>query len=370
VTPMRLAAALAALALGCPSSPTPDAANNGFIIGVKIYDTERDLGELFADWRTLGVDTVFAGEELASRDGFRDLADKTGTDLFVIFPVFFAPDELAEDPDLWAVTADGARAKEDWVEFACPSRPAFRARRVEEAREIVRRLRPEGLSIDFIRDFVFWEMVAPDRDPATLPDACYCPTCLRLFADRFGMDDGLPALETPAAAARIAASAPDEWIRFKCDTITSMAAEIVSAVREIDPDILINVHIVPWRTKDFDGAITRIAGQDRAALGGLADYLSPMCYSFMLHRPPEWVASVVADAASRGTCPVLPSIQVASAYREGENLPPSEFEAALRAALAPPSAGVVFWNWDAIEADAEKAAIIHRVARESNDEGR
>jgi hypothetical protein len=358
-------AALAMAALGCRAAPAPEFLDEGPIVGVKIYDTERDLRELFADWRDLGIDTVFAGEELASREGFRALADETDTSLFVIFPVFFAPGELAEDPDLWALTADGVRAKEDWVEFACPSRADFRNRRIEEAREIVRRLQPDGLSIDFIRDFVFWEMVGPDRDPATLPDACYCASCLRLFANRIGPNIDLSALETPDAAAWIANNAGEEWIRFKCDTITSMVEEIVSVVRRIEPDILINIHIVPWRTTDYDGAITRIAGQDRTALGDFADYLSPMAYSFMLHRSPEWIASVVGDTAQQTACPVLPSIQVAGAYREGESFAAAEFEAALRAALAPPSTGVVFWNWDAIEADAEKAEVVQRVLRGS-----
>ncbi len=362
---VALGAALAAAALGCQAAPAPEIEKDRPIVGVKIYDTERDLRELFADWRELGVDTVFAGEELSSREGFRALAKETGTGLFVIFPVFFAPEELAEDPDLWAVTAEGARAKEDWVEFACPSRADFRARRVEEAREIVRRLQPDGLSIDFIRDFVFWEMVAPDRDPATLPDACYCSHCLQGFS----VFSGVPTLSIPPqpqrAAAWIAANAGEEWIRFKCRTITSMVEEIVSAVRGIEPNILINIHVVPWRTTDYDGAITRIAGQERAALGELADYLSPMAYSFMLHRPPEWIASVVGDTARQAACPVLPSIQVASAYREGESFAAAEFEACLRAALAPPSAGVVFWNWDAIEADSEKAEVVRRVLRGS-----
>ncbi len=60
-------------------------------------------------------------------------------------------------------------------------------------------------------------------------------------------------------------------------------------------------------------------------------------------------------------CPVLPSIQVAPAYREGEIFTGDEFEAALRAALEPPSAGVVFWSWDHIEADPERAEVIRRV---------
>ncbi len=147
------------------------------------------------------------------------------------------------------------------------------------------------------------------------------------------------------------------------ETITSMAQEIADEVRDIDPEILINIHIVPWRRDDYDGALVRVAGQDPAALGEIGDYLSPMAYSFMLHRPPEWVASVVEDLDWVADCPVLPSIQVSPVYREGEVFSSAEFEAALRAALDPPSAGVVFWSWDHIEADPEKAEIIRRVLR-------
>jgi hypothetical protein len=59
---------------------------------------------------------------------------------------------------------------------------------------------------------------------------------------------------------------------------------------------------------------------------------------------------------------VLPSIQVAPAYRE-EALSAEEFEASLRAALEPPSAGVVLWKWDDIAADPAKAAVIRSVLR-------
>jgi hypothetical protein len=341
--------------------PEPAAAKRPPIVGVKIYEYKGDLEALFAQWRRLGITTAFVSAELAGRDDFRAIAARTGTELFVIFPVFYAPDELKRDPDLWAVTAKGERAKDDWVEFACPTREAFRRARVEQACELVKRVRPAGLSLDFIRDFVFWEMVAPGRDPAALPDACYCPHCLQRFAAAFPNAAGVPVDDPVAAAAWIRTHAGPEWVRFKCDTITSMAWEIARAVRDVKTNIKINLHLVPWRTDDFDRAITRIAAQDRSALGGIADFLSPMCYSFMVHRPPDWIASVVRDVAREGRCAVLPSIQVGVTYREGETFSVEEFEAGLRGALAPPSAGVVFWSWDAIAADPAKAEAIRRV---------
>jgi hypothetical protein len=346
----------AAPATGYDPTPHP-------IVGVKIYDAEGDLEALFDAWRKLGITTVFTSAELAARDGFGELAARDGTDVFVIFPVLYAPEVLEEAPDLFAVTATGAAARDDWVEFACPSREEFRRRRVDEAVELVRRLRPAGLSLDFIRDFAYWEMVGPDDDPADLPDTCYCPVCLERFAATLSPPADLPVGDPAAAAAWIRSHAADQWVRFKTDAISSLAWDIIQAVRAVRTSIRVNLHTVPWRTGDFDHAITRIAGQDRATLGRLADYLSPMCYSFMLRRPPEWIASVVRDTAAVGDCPVLPSIQVAPHYRADATFSGEEFEACVRAALEPPSAGVVFWSWDDIAADPGRAAVIQKITR-------
>jgi hypothetical protein len=321
------------------------------------------MPDLFDQWGDLGINTVFVGKELTGSGGFRALARKRGVDFFVILPIFFAPEILAEEPDLWAITADGGRAREEWVEFVCPIRPAFRERRIDEARGIVKRLHPDGLSLDFIRHFVFWEVVGPERDPSSLPETCYCVQCLQAFAVSLGIPAAAIPPQPQRAAAWIRANAAEQWVQFKTETITSMAVEVAEAARRIDPEILINVHMVPWRRDDYDGGATRIAGQDAAALSEVADLLSPMAYSFMLHRPPEWISSVVQDLDWVAGCPVLPSIQVSPAYREGEVFSSAEFEAALRASLEPPSAGVVFWSWDHIEADPERAEAIRRVLR-------
>ena len=100
------------------------------IVGVKIYQHDGDLEELFASWQDLGITAAFVSEELASREQFRDLAANTGTDVFMIFPVLQTPEELSEDPGLFAITSRGEIARDDWVQFACPSRDEFRQRRV------------------------------------------------------------------------------------------------------------------------------------------------------------------------------------------------------------------------------------------------
>jgi hypothetical protein len=331
---------------------------DGATIGVSISATERDLPGLFEEWRALGVNTVFAKEGAASSGGFRALAKKSDLGVFIRFPAFLAPEELAENPGLWAMTAGGKQAKEDGVGFACPSRTEFRSRRVENARTVVKRLRPDGISIDFIRYPVFGEGEGTDDDSASPLDTCYCVYCLQAFATSLGVPTFTIPPQPERAAAWIKANAADTWVLFKAQTITSMAEEIAEGVREIDPDILINIDILPWRDDEHDGKIARFAGQDPAVLGGIADFLSPTVHLRMRRRPPEWIASVIEDIDQAANCPVVPSIRVSLGSVVFSE---AEFEATLRAATEPPSAGVIFQLWDDVDVDPERAEIIRCV---------
>jgi hypothetical protein len=143
-----------------------------------------------------------------------------------------------------------------------------------------------------------------------------------------------------------------------------MVEEIVREIRKVDRTVKVNIHAVPWRRDDYAGAIRRVAAQDFTALSALADYLSPMCYSFMLERPPEWIHSVVQDLDASSTAAIIPSIQVKESYREDERLGEEEFDLCLREALKPPSQGVVFWSWNALAQEPDKQSVIRQVLTE------
>jgi hypothetical protein len=143
-----------------------------------------------------------------------------------------------------------------------------------------------------------------------------------------------------------------------------MAAEIIAAARAAKPDIEIALHAVPWRPRDYDGAIRRIAGQDHALLAKRFDYVSPMEYAHMLRRPPRWVRSVVRTLAASTGARILPSIQVQQAYRPGDVFTVEEFAQDLREALRPPSAGVVLWSWPGLEKEPEKQRALRSVLAE------
>jgi hypothetical protein len=334
------------------------------LVGVKIYRLPADLDELFAQWRELGVTTAFASEAVAGDAELRRRAAAAGVDVFVIAPVFHNPEALAENPGLYAVTARGDPARDDWVEFVCPSRPAYRERRVAEIAELVRRLRPQGLSLDFLRHFVFWERVEIATAHGDIPNTCFCPHCVAAFGERAGIEIP-PGLDgTAAVAAWILDHHPGPWADWKVHLIDSMATEIVAAARAVDPDLAISLHAVPWRPFDYGGAMVRNVGQDLGTLSRHADLLSPMCYAHMLGRPPDWIHSVVLRQAEASAAPVLPSIQVQEAYRPGVPYTAAEFAEGLRAALEPPSRGVVFWSWEGLVAEPEKRRVAGEVLAE------
>lgn len=339
---------------GAPAAPAP-------VVGVKIYAADPPFDGLFRAWRDLGVNTAFVSDTLLENADFRGAARADGLKLFLIFPVFQDPEAIKTDPGLAAITAAGLPAKDDWVEFVCPAREDYLRRKVDRLKALVAAGRPYAVSLDFIRYFVFWEKVAPDRDPATLPQTCFCPVCLEGFQKETGL--AIPAALTATAdrAGWILSAHAAEWTEWKCRTIARAVARLAAAAREIDPSVRVNLHAVPWRRDDFGGAARSIAGQDLARLAPSVDLLSPMTYHHMVRRTPEWVHDVVADIAVQapGT-PILPSIQVSKAYVE-EDLPPEEFRAAAVAALEPPATGVVFWSWDALSQSPEKQALLRRL---------
>ncbi len=333
------------------------------IMGVKIYGYEGSMAYLFNEWNDLGINTVFSGEDLISNKQFRQGARDHGISTFVIFPVFFNPEELDASPHLAAITAQGEVAMDEWVEFVCPSQEEYRKLMLEKAQGLVRNFHPDGISIDFIRHFVFWEKVYPDRDPDTLPLTCFDSVCLGHFQSETGImvPESLDGI--PQKAKWILDKHSEEWTSWRCDQITTMVEDIANAVKEIDPEILINVHLVPWAGPDFEGAIRSVAGQDIPALQKHADYISPMTYAHMLKQNPPWIHSMVRDVYSPEGAKVIPSIQVDKAYLEQE-LSVEEFEQSLIEALKPPSNGVVFWSWERVAADSEKKEIIRKYCKQ------
>lgn len=333
------------------------------IIGIKIYDYNGDYETLVSEWKSMGINTCFASSDMLENEAFRRTLKENRIQTFLIFPVFQDPGVLGKDSSLYAITNKGQKAKSDWVEFACPSRKAFREMKIREAARLIRELDPDVLSVDFIRHFVFWEMVYPDANPEEIPRACYCDSCLALFSEKTGLVFPDTCKSTVQKADFIAATCAGSWNDFRCELITSMAEEIASTARQTKPGIRVNIHAVPWRVEDFNGAYIDIAGQDLEKIAPFADYISPMVYSQMLKRDPAWISDVVRDMDRRCPGKVLPSIQVYPAYIDRE-FSRDEFGDCIRESLRPPSLGVVFFSWPLFRKDPERIGVAREIIRD------
>jgi hypothetical protein len=164
------------------------------IIGVKIYDYERDFIDLFAQWRDLGITAAFVGEKLISKNGFRDLAEQNGLMLFCILPVFHNPEMLEKNPLLYAITGHGWRAQEEWLRFVCPSRHEYRRDRIELIKRLIQEYQPTGISLDFIRHYIYWEKISGYDQVDPLSAGCFCTTCLEGFQSI--IDQSIPERQT------------------------------------------------------------------------------------------------------------------------------------------------------------------------------
>jgi len=340
------------------AAPIPDPVPP--VVGVKIYERHGDARRLFADFQDLGFNTLFVSESLASDAEFRAQARQHRMAVFLIQPVFFDAEELKRRPELFAITDAGAPARDDWVAFVCPSREEYRRRKADAIAKAAARLEPDGISLDFIRFFTYWEMIRPERTSGSIPNTCFCRTCLDRFSRETGVSLPRDATRPQQAAAWIETQHLESWTDWKCRIISSMVEDVVRRVHAARPGTKVNLHAVPWRRGDFGGASRKVVGQDLPTLSRMTDYVSPMCYSAMLQREPSWIASVVKDFASQASAPILPSIQVKEYYPGDQRLDAAAFEACVRSALEPPSAGVVFWSWDLIEKAPESRLVIKR----------
>jgi hypothetical protein len=334
---------------GCSRNPEK-------IIGMKIYEYSGDFNSLTDKWKEMGINTVFISKELAANKDLRLSLKEKNIKVYIIFPVFYDPVLLKQDSTLYAITNKGRIAKDDWVEFVCPSRTAYRTLKINEAADLIRKLEPDGLSIDFIRSFVFWEMIYPDRTAESIEAACFCDSCAEGFCKLKSIALPDTCVTTEQKASYILNSYSEDWNAYRCDLIASMVNELSEKVHSIKPDLKINVHAVPWRDGDFGGANIKVAAQDLQKVAPFTDLISPMCYSQMLRRDAGWIGSVVGDMDKKAPGKILPSIQVYPYYVD-DPFTVEDFKECIDAALKAPSRGVVFFSWPLFEKDPERMEI-------------
>lgn len=340
--------------------------NTNKIVGIKLLEFNGNHSEFFSELNELSINTIFIVSEKTLQDSvFRAKALKHKINIFLTAQIFMNETACKEDSTIYSITNKGTRAIESWAHFVCPSNQEYRTKRIKHFVELVKQYQPYGFSIDFIRYFAFWENIYPETQFSDLQNSCFCDQCLLKFSEYIGKDFPAELKTTQSKADWILKYYSDEFTKFKCVTIESMVSELTTAIKSVKPDIVFNLHTVPWKQNDYHGAVKKITGQDFKILGKYTNMLSPMCYSNLLKHDSKWINEIVDDMYLYSGSKILPSIQINTIQENETEYNDEEFKECLSQALISPSAGVVFfvWDWNSIKHNHKKKQIIKEMLK-------
>ena len=216
-----------------------------------------------------------------------------------------------EHPELWPVTATGRRrAPMEWYIGITPTYEEYAHRRLDLALRLAEVHSFDGLMLDFVRWPLHWEL---ECRPGADPQHCsFDAHTIRQF-EQFAQVS-VPVQAVAGRASWILTNALEQWTDFKCAVITGFVRETVRRLRSVRPDLLTGLFVVPLAPAQRE----LLVGQRIADLAPLVQYVLPMAYHAILHRPASWVASTVREIALAAPGKALPVLQVDS--REGPAL--------------------------------------------------
>lgn len=338
------------------------------ILGAKVYRAVEDPEKLVVLAKSLGMNTLFVGDELATSLPFRELGRKAGLRYFLIIRTFNDPEAAAEDPSLVSVDREGHPACRADDVMICPSRADFRRAKMARIRAAVERLKPDGITLDYFRFFIYWEGVDPKTGPVDFPAFCFDRSCLEDFLKTTGLRLRNAAVRQSPAVNRplideIWREHRNEWYAWRAHRIQENAREFTGFIRKEFLGLPIVLHAVPWSRDEFSAAREKIVGQDLRLLAPYFDYVSPMAYSALTHRGPGWVAKLNQEQLQEVPADkLLPSIEVGPDGPEFPPVSPEHYEDDLKAALKAP-AGVVLYHLELLIDDPQKQAVTKRAFR-------
>lgn len=237
----------------------------------------------------------------------------------------------------------------EWYQGANPSVPAVFDKAVANFKKAADDF-PEldGLYMDFIRWPIHWEVRDWEEgtDPYTYETSFDAATLAR-FQAATGVVIPATLTTIPQRAAWIRANAYDRWAAWKCSIITEFCRIAHDYLKAQNPNKVLGAFTVPWRPSDYNGAITKIVGQDYAAMAQYVEMWSPMEYYDMMDYTIPWMgdfATYTKQVTGQTTIPVIMGYSI-SRDKYGDTLTPEELRSSiLTTAQAPGSDGVMmFW---------------------------
>ena len=189
---------------------------------------------------------------------------------------------FSERPELVPIGVDGKPIRYDrLVQGVCLSKNEFIAEREEELTAGLAEFEPEGVWLDYLTYAGWFETPDPD-----LQESCFCADCVSEFNQATGVDCRDPKTILSRHGA--------EWHAHKIDRIEAFGRRFAEIIRAARPGAIVGLYACPWYPEEFDGAITRIFGQDLSSLAGIFDVITPLLYAEKCGRPADWSAEYLA----------------------------------------------------------------------------
>ncbi|MBO4859428.1 MAG: hypothetical protein J5527_13030 [Treponema sp.] len=319
--------------------------------GVKLYSVPKNLDATIDLWHQLGFDTLFIGQACKTDSDFLERLQHEGFFVNLIEPVFLA-DETT-DKRLLAVTKDGTPAVDSWVRFVCPTNKewldSFYDRFTADSK-----LNVNSLSLDFIRFFQFWEVINPDSTHPNLRETCYCPRCLE---QRKAFREANPTN-----------SQLEDDELWRCSIINQIVSNCLRIKNEAMDEKKLGLHAVPWKKSTFNGALSRILGQNLSTLSKSVDFFTPMAYHHMIHQDVFYIKDLVEDIENQinvveeknnVNCrrEIVPSVQLKKYYRD-EDISLEENFQTIMTAMEAGRGNVVYFQWTDIEENPKITALL------------
>lgn len=289
--------------------------------------------------QSLGLNTFFLSNKNLEEKTLKVLEEK-GFKIFVEVGIFSGEDWWKKYPDSRPVDFRGRLVeKENGYTGVCPCHFGVREERLKEIKELLG-LDIDGVWLDFIRYPGRWEVKQPK-----LYQSCFCANCLFSFADFLKAE--IPRGKIEKKADWILKNHLSDWTLFKCQQVGSFVKETRELIKADKKKIWLGIFAVPWREKDFRGAITKILGQDFRALAEWVDVFSPMVYHRMVGKKVSWISDQVDYFSQKTKKKVLPIVQVTDFPESLEDkLSAEELKEGINQASKDPSLGFILFTLD------------------------
>ena len=337
------------------------------LIGVKLYPSTgfiHQQQETILQLNELGFNAVFSpaynGQEafypsqiLPQADTtlglteFRRALQESHIGFAAICPVFYDPHIIRERPDLIPVDQFANNHYDNWQTMVCPSDQKYRSERLALIREVLERLEPDIISLDFIRYPVTWEIIPFSTPADSIRQFCFCDRCLQQFFSIHALRPPAELNDPDEVAPWILREHAPIWNQWRIGLINSFIQSCRDLIDATHPQTRLAVHVVPWSASDFNGRAASISGQDVRDMTKIADILTPMIYHKRISRPVTFIHDLTTEMHIPGAQAVLPSIQFDRILDE-EPIKKDEWEQTLLNALQEPSRGVIIFHWGTI----------------------